>query len=205
MVTDVEAVVFDLGGVLIDWNPRYVYRRLFASEADIDAFMAETGIMEMNATLDAGRPFAECVGELAARFPHHAAPIRAWQEKWADMLGGALEETVALLDRLRSAGTPVYALTNWSAETFPVAQARFPFLGWFRHVVVSGEVGLVKPDPRIFDIVLRWTNTAARQTLFIDDSPKNVEAARRLGFQALRFTDAATLAADLDRLGVIRN
>lgn len=205
MVSDIRAVVFDLGGVLIDWNPRYVYRRMFASEADIDAFMAETGIMEMNASLDAGRPFAEGVAELAARFPHHAAPIRAWREQWPAMLGGAIDETVALLDRLRQGGIPLYALTNWSAETFPVAQARFDFLGWFRHIVVSGEVGLAKPDPRIFDIVLRWTDSAPHQTLFIDDSPKNVEAAKRLGFRTLHFTGAAPLAADLTSLGVIKN
>ena len=205
MVSDIKAVVFDLGGVLIDWNPRYVYRQIFASEAEIDAFMAETGIMEMNARLDAGQPVAQGVADLAARFPHLAAPIRAWSERWPEMLGGAIDETVALLARLRASGLPIYALTNWSAETFPGAQARFDFLGWFRHIVVSGEVGVAKPDPRIFDIVLRWTNSAAHQTLFIDDSLKNVAAAKRLGFQAVHFTGATALAADLENLGITIN
>ncbi len=100
---------------------------------------------------------------------------------------------------------PIYALTNWSAEAFPVAQARFDFLGWFRQIVVSGKVGVAKPDPRIFDIVLRWTNSAAHQTLCIDDSMKNVAAAKRPGFQAVQFTGAATLAAELKGLGILKN
>jgi len=198
-----RAVVFDLGGVLIDWDPRHLYRKLLADEAAVEEFLAGVCTPEWNAELDRGRPFAEGVAELAARHPEHAAAIAAYHERWPEMLGGELPATVAVLAELRAAGVPLYALTNWSAETFGVARERFRFLGWFGGLVVSGEEGIVKPDPRIFRLLLDRFGLDPAATVFVDDSPVNVAAARRVGLDAVRFEDADRLRRDLRLRGLL--
>jgi 2-haloacid dehalogenase len=199
----VKAVVFDLGGVLIDWDPRYLYRKLLADEAAVEEFLATVCTPEWNAELDRGRPFAEGVAELVERHPAHAAAIAAYHERWPEMLGGEIAGTVELLAELRAAGVPLFALTNWSAETFGVARARFEFLSWFDGVVVSGEERLVKPDPRLFRRLLDRFGLAPEATLFVDDAPANVAAARRLGLDAVRFTGPGRLRRDLARRGLL--
>ena len=144
-----RAVVFDLGGVLIDWNPRHLYRKLLPDDASIEEFLAEVCTSEWNYQQDAGRTVAEAVGELSGRHPDKAPLIAAYYERWEEMLGGAIEASVALLEELDAAGVPLYALTNWSRETFPIARRRFPFLERFRGIVVSGEEGAAKPDPPV--------------------------------------------------------
>jgi 2-haloacid dehalogenase len=193
----VEAVVFDLGGVLIDWDPRYLYRKLLADEGEVEEFLATVCTPEWNAEQDRGRPFAEGVAELVERHPAHAAAIAAYAERWAEMLGGELSGTVEVLAELRAAGMPVYALTNWSAETFGVARERFAFLDWFRGVLVSGEERLIKPDPRFFRLLVERFGLDPRATFYVDDSAANVAAARRLGFDAVRFTGPERLRRDL--------
>lgn len=195
-------VVFDLGGVLIDWDPRYAYRQMGGTEAEIEHFLEHVATSEWNHQFDAGRPFAEGIAERKERFPEHAAWIEAWWDRWPDMLGGAIDGTVALLRELKDAGTPLYALTNWSAETFPIARERFDFLGWFDGVVVSGEVRKAKPDADIFGHLVDDFGVVPAQAVFIDDSPANVETARRLGFHGIDFTTPAALRADLARLGL---
>jgi 2-haloacid dehalogenase len=189
----IDAVVFDLGGVLIDWDPRRLYRKLLADEAAVEEFLATVTTPEWNAEQDRGRPFAEGVAELVERHPAHAAAIAAYHERWEEMLGGEVPGTVAVLAELRAAGVPLYALSNWSAETFRLTRGRFPFLEWFDGLVVSGEERVAKPDRRIFDLLLQRFGLVPATTLFIDDSPANVAAALELGMDAVLFRDAATL------------
>ncbi len=199
----ISTAVFDLGGVLIDWDPRHLYRKLFDDEAEMEAFLAEVCNGEWNERQDEGRPFAEAVAELTARHPRHRDVIAAYHDRWPEMLGGAIDGTVAILAELRSLGRPLYALSNWSAETFPHARERFAFLAWFGGLVVSGEEGVKKPDPEIFEILLRRYDLDPAGTVFIDDSADNVSAARALGFEAVHFTSAADLRDRLRRLDLL--
>jgi 2-haloacid dehalogenase len=193
----VEAVVFDLGGVLIDWDPRYLYRKLLADEAAVEEFLGSVCTPEWNAEQDRGRPFAEGVAELVERHPAHAAAIAAYSERWEEMLGGEIPGSVEVLADLRAAGLPTYALTNWSAETFGIARERFAFLDWFCGVLVSGEERMVKPDPRFFRLLVERFGLDPGSSFYVDDSAANVAAARRLGFDAVRFTGPEQLRRTL--------
>ena len=199
----ISAVAFDIGGVLLEWNPRLLYRKLFgADEAAMEQFLAEVCTPEWNARLDAGLPFADAVAELVAAHPDRAPLIEAYHRRWPEMLGDAVPGTVEIMRELRAAGIPTYALSNWSAETFPVAQSRFPFLGETDGLLISGEVGVGKPDPAIFREFLRRFGLVAGQTVFIDDWDRNIATARGLGLVAIQFTDAATLRTELRALGL---
>ncbi len=197
------AVVFDIGGVLIDWDPRYLYRKLFEDAGEMEDFLATVCNSAWNLRQDAGRPVAEAAAVLKARHPGKAALIEAYYGRWPEMLNGAIDGTVAILAELKDQGTPLYALSNWSAETYPHARSRFGFLGWFRAVVVSGEVGLIKPEAEIYELLLATQGLTAVETVFIDDKEENVEAARALGFQGIHFTDAGNLRAALGELEVL--
>ena len=192
-----KAVVFDLGGVLIDWDPRYLYRKLLADEAAVEEFLATVCTPEWNAELDRGRPFAEGVAELVERHPEHAAAIAAYHERWPEMLAGEVPGTVEVLADLRAAGVPLYALTNWSAETFAITRGRFEFLEWFDGLLVSGEERVTKPDPAIFQLLLDRFGLDPTATVFVDDSEANVAAARELGIDAVRFTGPDRLRREL--------
>jgi 2-haloacid dehalogenase len=199
-----RSLVFDLGGVLIDWDPRHLYRRIFrGDDAAMEHFFAEVRIAEWNEEQDAGRSFAEGVALLQARHPEHRDKIAAFHLRWEEMLAGVIPGATEILRDVKAAGHPVYALTNWSAETYPVAERRFEFLSWFDGIVVSGRVGLRKPDPAIFRHLLERFGLEAERTLFVDDSERNVEAARRLGFEALRFESAPQLRRELTQRGVL--
>lgn len=198
-----KAVVFDLGGVLIDWDPRHLYRKLLADEAAVEEFLATVCTPEWNAEQDRGRPFAEGVAELVERHPVHAAAITAYHERWTEMLGGDIGGTVELLAELRATGVPLYALTNWSAETFGIARERFQFLSWFDGVLVSGEERMTKPDPAIFQLLLDRFGLDPQATFYVDDSPANVAAASELGFDAVRFTGPERLRRDLEARGLL--
>ena len=197
------AVVFDLGGVLIDWNPRHLYRRLIPDEAELERFVRDVVSPEWNLEHDRGRSFDEGIALLTAAHPEQAELIAAFRDRWPEMLGGPIEPTVRVLDELRTAGVRLLALTNWSAETYPIGQARFPFLAWFEAVIVSGEERIVKPDPAIFRILAERHGLTPERTVFIDDLAANVAAAAALGFRAVRFSDAPALRADLVRFGVL--
>ena len=198
-----KAAVFDLGGVLIDWDPRYLYRKLLADEAAVEEFLATVCTPEWNAEQDRGRPFAEGVAELVERHPVHAAAITAYHERWTEMLGGDIAGTVELLAELREAGVPLYALTNWSAETFGIARERYRFLEWFDGVLVSGEERMIKPDPAIFRLLLDRFGLDPGAAFYVDDSPANVAAAGELGFDAVRFTGPEQLRRDLEARGLL--
>lgn len=199
----VTAVVFDLGGVLIDWDPRYLYRTLFADEVAMEDFLTTVTTPEWNRAQDAGRPWSEAVEELAARHPEKRELIEAYRGRWPEMLGGPIEPTVDILRDLRATAVRLYALSNWSAETFAIARPRYPFLEWFDGIVISGEEGVIKPDARIFQVLLERYDLRPEETAFIDDHAPNVDAAAALGMQALRFTDAETLRSELHSLGLL--
>ncbi len=197
------AVVFDLGGVLIDWNPRHLYRSLFDDEVEMERFLAEVTTQAWNHEQDRGRPFAQAIAELTRDHPEQAQLIEAYWDRWPEMLGEPFHETVKILAALRASGVRLLALTNWSAETFPVAMPRYPFLDWFEAVIVSGEVELVKPDPAIFRLLVDRHGLEPSRTVLIDDTIANVQAAAALGFRAIRFTDAAALRRDLSAMGLL--
>jgi 2-haloacid dehalogenase len=199
-----NAVLFDLGGVLIDWNPRYLYAPLFGEDrAGMEDFLTRVCAPDWNHAMDAGKPFAEAVAERQQLFPEHAHFIALWKTGWEQMLREPIHETVDVLAALRERGDRLVALTNWSAETFPVALARFAFLQWFEDIVVSGEVGLAKPDPRIFHLAVERNRLDPSRTLFVDDSHVNVEAARATGLHAVHFRGAEALRDELVRLGLL--
>ncbi|MGQ0577289.1 MAG: HAD family hydrolase [Betaproteobacteria bacterium] len=199
-----DAVLFDLGAVLIDWNPRYLYRPLFRSdEAAMERFLAEVVPPEWNHEIDAGKPFADAIAERIRNHPEHAELIALWKDEWAKMLREPIAESVAILGELRQRGYRLYALTNWSAETFPLARTKFDFLDWFEDIVVSGEVKLAKPDPRIFALTIARCRLDPARTIFIDDSPRNVEAGRNAGLHALHFSGPKPLRNELVRLGLV--
>lgn len=182
-----DTVVFDLGGVLIDWNPRHLYRKLFEREDAMEEFLAEVCTGAWNGEQDRGRPFAEATALLVERHPHHRAMIEAYIGRWTEMLNGPIHGTVAVLEELHGRGVPLFALTNWSAETWPLAQPSFPFLRRFRGILVSGQVGLIKPDPAIFRQLTEQFGLTAERCVFIDDSPANARAAEECGFHAHHF------------------
>jgi 2-haloacid dehalogenase len=198
----VQAAVFDLGGVLIDWNPRYLYRKLLADDAAVETFLTEICSQEWNREQDLGRSWSEAVESLAREHPDQRTLIAAYRERWEEMLGGPIQESVALLAELRASGLPLFALSNWSAETFPIALSRYSFLSWFTAIVISGDVRLAKPDPRVFRHLLDRFGLDAASTVFVDDSRRNVEAAAELGMIAIEFRDASQLRVELAALGV---
>jgi 2-haloacid dehalogenase len=202
-VTPPTAVVFDLGGVLIEWDPRHLYRQLFDDPYEMESFLAEVTTAEWNAHQDAGRPWAEAVELLVAEHPERRELIEAFHRRWPEMLAGEIPGTVAVLADLRAAGVRLVALSNWSAEMFPFARERFDFLAWFEGIVISGDVGVNKPDPRIFEHLAERFAIEPATALFIDDSPANVDAAAALGFHAIRFTGATALWRELVRLGLL--
>lgn len=198
------AVVFDLGGVLIEWNPRHLYRSLFHDDqATMEYFLANICTPEWNAELDRGRSFQDAVSELSLQYPEYRELIMAYHERWSEMVPYAIGETVEILDEVKSAGFPVFALSNWSAETFPIMRQRYPFLAWFKEILLSGEVGVAKPDRQIFEVFLERINRDAGQCLFIDDSMKNIQSARSLGLHTLLFKSASQLRNDLSALDII--
>jgi 2-haloacid dehalogenase len=197
------AVVFDLGGVLIDWNPRHLYRRLFGDQAAMERFLAEVTTPAWNLEQDRGRSFADGIAQLVREHPDQADLIEAFWERWSEMLGDPVAGSIEILADLHAAGVRLLALTNWSAETFPIGAARYPFLDWFEAIVVSGEVGLVKPDPALFQLVIERFGIEPASTVFIDDSIVNVRAAAALGFRAIAFSGASELRRALAALGVL--
>ena len=200
----VDTVVFDLGGVLVDWNPRYLYRKIFnGDEAAMEAFLADVCNQAWNERQDRGRPWAEAIAEAVAQHPAHEPHIRAYRSRWDEMLGGKMDETEQVLNELHDAGVQLLALTNWSAETFHVAEERFEFLKKFSGVLVSGREGLMKPEPEIFQLLFQRYGLEPSRTLFIDDVQKNVDAALAQGMRAVQFTSAAQLRDDLSTFGLL--
>jgi 2-haloacid dehalogenase len=195
-------VVFDLGGVLVDWDPRYLYRRLMP-EDEVEDFLDEVDFLAWNRRADAGASWAQTVAEHAELFPHRRDLLAAYPERFTDSLQGEVPGTVQVLRDLHDDGVRLLALTNWSAETFPHARAMFAFLTLFEDVVVSGQEGVAKPDPEVFRLVLDRFGLDPARTVFVDDSARNVAAAEAAGLVGVRFHDAERLRVDLRELGLL--
>lgn len=199
----IDTVIFDLGGVLIDWNPRYLYKKIFNTEEEITWFLENICTPEWNEQQDAGRTFEEATEELVARFPEHELAIRAWYGRWQETIKGSFPETVEILRSIRDSGKyRLYALTNWSAETFPWALQNFEFLHWFEGIVVSGVEKTRKPFPDFYHILLTRYNVQPTKSIFIDDNLKNIEAARSLGIHGIHFRDGGQLRDELKTRGI---
>ncbi|MPZ60219.1 MAG: HAD-IA family hydrolase [Propionibacteriales bacterium] len=197
-----RVVVFDVGGVLMDWSPEYLFRRVIAEDDTREWFLREVCSPEWNLRQDRGRSWAEAVAEATSRYPEYEDWIRAYDERWLETIGGMYDETVAVLRELRAAGVPVYGLTNFSAEKWALARDRIDVLREFDGVVVSGEERVAKPDERIYRILLTRYGLDPARTFFTDDNDPNVRAARDLGIDAERFTTAASLRAQLTARGL---
>ncbi len=198
----IDHIVFDVGRVLIHWDPEIPYRDLIADETRRRWFLSEVCSPEWNSQQDRGRSWAAGEAELIARFPAEEKLIRAFRKRWPEMIPHALADSVAILQGLLADGRDVTLLTNFNDETFAVARARYPFLDLARGVTVSALVGLLKPERAIFDHHAQTFRLAADATLFIDDSQANVDGARAAGWQAVQFLDPARLRAELAEFGL---
>ena len=204
MTSTIKAIVFDFGNVLLEWNPRYVYQRFFPNDpAAMERFLEEVNFMDWNALQDKGRSFTEGVAVLSSEFPQYADLIQAYQDNWTDSLGESLDGTVQILKELKQAGYPVYGLSNWSAETFPRAREKHEFFDLLDDFVISGEVGHVKPQPEIFQIMLDRIKRPAHECLFIDDALANVQQAQEMGFAIVHFESPQQLRARLVELQIL--
>ena len=199
----IDAVVFDIGGVLLDWDPRHLYRKLFDDEEAMERFLAELCTLEWHAAHDRGVPVARSCAELAAAHPEYAELIHAWGRRSEEMIAGPIDGTVEILRELKTAGIPCYALTNMEAETYPLRLERFGFMRWFDGTVVSSHEGVVKPEPEIFSRLLARFALHPQRTLMIDDSARNLETAASFGMKTLRFESPAQLRDRLVDLGAL--
>jgi 2-haloacid dehalogenase len=201
--SETDAVVFDLGGVLLDWNPRYLYRKLFDDEAEMEMFLRDVCTMEWHAAHDRGVPLAQSCAALAASHPEHAELIRAWGERSEEMIAGPIQGTVEILEELLRTGVRCYALTNMERETYPLRLRRFPFMRWFAGTVVSSHEGVAKPDPEIFRRLLDRFGLDPAGTVMIDDSAPNIKTAASMGMVSVRFTSPTALRAALSELRLL--
>ena len=200
----INTIIFDLGAVLIDWNPNYMYRSIFADEQEMKDFLENVTTSDWNEEQDAGRSLQEGTDWLVAKHPTHEANIRAFYGRWEEMLGEAFEGTVEVFRELKASNKyKIYALTNWSAETFPVAQKRFDFLSWFDGIVVSGTEKMRKPTPAFYQILLDRYHVKPEESLFIDDNYRNILAAEKLGINSIHFTSAEELRTELEKREII--
>ena len=199
-----SVAIFDLGGVLLDWNPRYLYRKLFdGDEAAMEHFLGTVCTSEWNECQDAGRTFAEGLAALLPQYADKRHLIEAFGARFDEMIAGPIDGAVDVLTQVKRLGHPVYAITNWSAETFPSQRGRFPFLSWFDGIVVSGMEGVMKPDPRIFQILCTRYSVAPESAVFIDDVAANAQAASELGIHGIHFRSADQLRRELAAVGLL--
>ncbi|MEH6524637.1 MAG: HAD family phosphatase [Sneathiella sp.] len=198
-----QAVIFDIGGVLLDWDPRNLYRKMLPDETSIDAFFDEVGFANWNAQQDKGRQWSEGVADLSEQFPHRSSLIEAAHLRWNEMIENTFPDTVVILESLAAQQFPLYAITNFSSEKWGEVQKRFEFLSLFRDAVVSGDEKVMKPDAAIFQCLLTRNDLQAGECIFIDDSPVNTKGAEALGMKTVRFETSAQLRNELEEHGLI--
>ena len=198
----INAIIFDFGGVLIDWNPRYMYRDEFEVSSEMEDFLSEVCTDEWNLQQDKGRSLAEATRILQDEFPEHAGKIRLYYDQWEKMIKGDIPQNVALLPKLKEK-YKLYGLTNWSSETFPVVFKRYPFFKLFDGIVMSGEEKLIKPDRKIFELMLQRYHLEAENSVFIDDNVNNIQAAKEMGFETIHVQEKTDLERELHALDLI--
>lgn len=204
MTTYIKAIIFDYGNVLLTWDPRNIYRNFFPNDPEgMERFLREVNFADWNLQQDKGRPFVEGVALLSQQFPHYAHLVQAYHERWIDSVGEPVAGTIGILKQLKQAGYSVYGLSNWSAETFPQARKRHAFFDLLDDMVISGEVGHVKPEPEIYHIMLAKIGRPAQECLFIDDALPNVHQAQRMGFAVIHFQSPKQLEASLRDLKIL--
>ena len=200
----INTVIFDLGGVLIDWNPEYLYRKIFSNDDDMRYFLENICTSAWNQEQDAGYPLTKATAELAFKYPQYDAEIKAYYGRWQEMLGGYNEECVFMIENLhQKKNCQLLSLTNWSGETFHIAKNMYPFLNLFEGIVVSGDERIKKPDPRLYQILIDRYSIQPNKSIFIDDTKINVEAAIDVGFQAIHFISAYQLQEELQKWGLM--
>jgi len=200
----IKNIIFDLGGVLIDWNPKYVYRTIFKTEEEVNWFLENITVMDWNVQQDAGRDLDQGTALLVEKFPKWENEIKAYYGRWTEMLGGPIDGSVRILkELLDKKNHRILALTNWSHQTYPIAQKRYDFLSWFEGVVVSGEEKCIKPDPKIYNIILDRYALNANDCLFIDDNQNNVDAAIAYGMESVLFESPEKLRSQLEEYKIM--
>ncbi|CAN5734264.1 HAD-IA family hydrolase [soil metagenome] len=197
----IDTIVFDFGGVLVDWNPRHLYKKVFSDEQEMEQFLEEICTDDWNVQQDAGRSLAEGTDLLIQKHPGKAELIRMYYDRWPEMLNSVIEGTVTILQQLKEK-YKVYGLTNWSAETFPIALERYDFFDLLDGIVVSGLEKMIKPNREIFHLLIDRFNIIPGQSVFIDDNIKNIEAAKSIGFNAIHFKNPEELRDELLVMGI---
>ncbi|HDN04788.1 MAG TPA: HAD family phosphatase [Chloroflexi bacterium] len=193
-----KTIVFDLGGVLLDWNRRYLYQKIFSDQDELEYFLREICSLEWNAQMDVDKSFLDATDDLVLKYPEYETQIRAYFSRWEEMIGGDIPGTVEILGELKENSYPLAALSNWSSETFPRVKDQYEFLDWFSPLVISGHIGYKKPDPEPFQILLHELGRDAGDCLFIDDMEDNIQEARRQGFEVIHFTSPEKLRQELE-------
>jgi len=201
-MTEIKNIVFDFGGVLVDWNPTYLYSKLFDNETEMNHFLENICTPEWNIRQDAGRSLAKATELLQAKHPEYKELIGHYYGRWDEMLGGDIKENVRVLEMLRPKYT-LFGLTNWSAETITIAYNKYDFFKHFDGIVVSGDENIVKPDPKLYQVLLNRYNLKANESLFIDDNLKNIEIAREMGFHTIHFTENVDLEKEVRDRGLL--
>jgi 2-haloacid dehalogenase/putative hydrolase of the HAD superfamily len=198
-----RALLWDVGNVIVRWNPRTLYAKIFKEPADLDRFLSHVGTLDWHAATDRGVTFADNIAARSAEHPEHAEHLAAWWDRWDEMLSGTIPETESVIQALAERGVPQFALTNMSSETWPGIQAMSPVFRHFRDSIVSAEEQVIKPEPRIYEIVLERTGLEPADLLFVDDSAANIAAAAAMGFHTHHFVDPAALRPVVERHGLL--
>ena len=198
----IDTVVFDLGGVLVDWNPEYLYKEIFPDEKERRWFLSNICTLDWNEEQDAGRTLKEGTEYLVRKYPEHEKYIRMYYDRWKEMLGGPIHETVEIFRHLKEKSRMrLYALTNWSAETFPIALELYEFLHWFDGRLVSGAEKIRKPSPDIYQLLIKRFDIDPTRAVYVDDNLRNVTPARELGFYGIHFQSPGQFRQELEKLG----
>jgi len=197
------AMVFDFGGVLVDWNPRHLYRKVFSGDEEaMERFLEDIRFYEWNQKQDAGRTFSEAVEDLCKDFPQYCELIRLYDLRYEESITGPIWGTVAILEKLKSSGYLLYGLSNWPEEKYRLVRPKYAFFELFDDIIISGEVKVAKPDPRIFAILLERIQREPWQSVYIDDSKQNIEVALELGFRCIHYRSPGQLGSDLAVTGI---